>query len=135
MKTYKGWELLDKIPDGWRIDKTVGSPLHGYEFITNGKSVVNGQKRALLNLHLRKKHVPDEVNTPKKIYSPAVESKKFSYPDGYAKTINELARARFKESLLKDILADLMVCEIEGWSKSDYINDLKNLINSIRLDG
>ena len=50
MKRYKYWDLLDELPEGWKIDKTVGSPLTGYEFITNGKSVLNGQKRALLKV-------------------------------------------------------------------------------------
>jgi len=48
MNKYKDWELLQSLPDGWRIDKTAGSPLCGYEFCTNGKSLLNGQKRALL---------------------------------------------------------------------------------------
>lgn len=46
MKTYKGWPVLEKIPDGWSIDKTAGAP-GKYVFITNGKSVLNGQERAL----------------------------------------------------------------------------------------
>ena len=50
MKNYKGWDLLDELPEGWKIYKTAGSPLNGYEFITNGKSVLNGQKRALLKV-------------------------------------------------------------------------------------
>jgi len=37
MKRYKNWELLEEIPDGWKIDKTAGTPLNGYVFITNGK--------------------------------------------------------------------------------------------------
>ena len=50
MKKYKDWDLVDELPEGWKIDKTAGSPLNGYEFITNGKSVLNGQKRALLKV-------------------------------------------------------------------------------------
>jgi hypothetical protein len=41
---------MDTLPDGWVIDRTAGSPLSGYVFITNGKSVLNGQQRALLNI-------------------------------------------------------------------------------------
>ena len=48
MKKYKDWELLESLPEGWKIDKTAGSPLCGYEFCTNGKSVLNSQKRALV---------------------------------------------------------------------------------------
>ena len=28
-----------------------------------------------------------------------------------------------------DILADMMVCEIEGWDKMEYINMLRDLVN------
>lgn len=48
---YKQWDILTKLPEGWKIDKTVGSPVHGCIFITNGKSVLNGQKRALLKIN------------------------------------------------------------------------------------
>ena len=44
------WDILDAMPDGWREDITAGSPVHGCVFITNGKSVLNGQKRALLRI-------------------------------------------------------------------------------------
>jgi hypothetical protein len=54
---YKYWEILEKMPDGWKVDKTVGSPLFGHVFITNGKSVINGQKRALLKV--------EKTQTPK----------------------------------------------------------------------
>ena len=48
-----------------------------------------------------------------------------------AKTANELARKKFEEKLLQDIRADLIICEIEGWDKAEYIKELKGLINSI----
>jgi len=47
---YKGWEILDEIPEGWSIDKTAGSPAPMTVFITDGKSVLKGQKRALLRV-------------------------------------------------------------------------------------
>ena len=50
METYKGWKLADELPVGWKIDKSTGSPLHGYVFATNGRSVINGQKRVLLKV-------------------------------------------------------------------------------------
>ena len=50
-----------------------------------------------------------------------------------AKTVNDLARMKFKEQLLKEIMVDLMVCEIEGWDKKEYIKEIRNLINSIDL--
>lgn len=50
MKKYKDWDLLEHLPEGWKIDKTAGSPVYRYEFCTNGKSVLNGQKRALVKV-------------------------------------------------------------------------------------
>ena len=47
------------------------------------------------------------------------------------KAINKLARKRFEERMLNDILCDLMICEIEMWDKKEYLNELKELINSI----
>ena len=50
MEEYKGWPCYEEIPDGWHIDKTAGSPLHGYEFIING-SPLRGGKRALVRVY------------------------------------------------------------------------------------
>ena len=50
MNTYNGWELLETLPEGWKLDKTAGSPLFRYVFVTNGKSIFNGGKRALLRV-------------------------------------------------------------------------------------
>ncbi|MGL4384472.1 MAG: hypothetical protein ACRCS4_04130, partial [Flavobacterium sp.] len=48
-----------------------------------------------------------------------------------AKTVNTLARKKFQEHLLKEIMFDFMVCEIEGWDKKEYLNEIKKLINGI----
>ncbi len=48
-----------------------------------------------------------------------------------AKQFNVLARKKMQEKLLQDIKMDLMICEIEGWCKLEYIKELKDLINSI----
>ena len=47
---YRDWDILETLPEGWVIDKTAGSPAPRTVFITNGKSVLNGQKRALLKV-------------------------------------------------------------------------------------
>lgn len=48
---YRGWwPVLDEMPGGWVEDKTAGSPLGGCIFITNGKSPLHGQERALLRI-------------------------------------------------------------------------------------
>lgn len=47
-----------------------------------------------------------------------------------APSLNRLAREQMKLKLLADIRTDLVVCEIEGWDKAEYLNELKELINS-----
>lgn len=49
-----------------------------------------------------------------------------------AKALNRLAREETKQRLLQDILADMKVCEIEGWDKTEYIKELQELINSFK---
>jgi hypothetical protein len=47
--TYRGWwDIYEFPPEGWVIDENTGSPLCGHDFYTNGKSPLNGQKRALV---------------------------------------------------------------------------------------
>ena len=132
-KTYMSWAILDEMPDGWVVDKTAGSPVARTVFITNGKSPISGQqKRALLRVKptIRKEEEPVLDSKLDSCKSDEPE-KEYVFP---AKSVNELARARFKEQLLKDIMFDMMVCEIEGWNKLDYINELKSLINSINTN-
>ena len=57
---YRDWDILEYLPEGWVIDKTAGSPAPNTVFITNGKSVLNGQKRALLKVEAKR-----DINTPK----------------------------------------------------------------------
>jgi len=47
-----------------------------------------------------------------------------------AKALNDLARHKMIVRLLDDIRIDLMICEIEGWDKLEYIEILTELINS-----
>lgn len=131
-KTYKDWRLYDVMPSGWVVDKTAGSPLFGYVFITNGKSVLNGGQRALLSIRtLPKEPVSDYVASLPVVLPKGEKLEKQEINQGYRKTLNDLARARFQQNLLNDILIDLKICEIEGWSKTDYINSLKELLASI----
>ena len=132
---FRGWELLEKMPDGWKIDKTVGSPLHGYSFISDGKSIINGGKRALLRVVTPQRQFLLEEPRQEAAPSPEVtqqEKKAAQVIEAFpARTVNELARAKFKRQLLNDILVDLTICEIEGWCKREYIAEMKALINSI----
>lgn len=47
-----------------------------------------------------------------------------------APSLNRLAREQMKLKLLEDIRMDLIICEIEGWDKMEYINELNELVNS-----
>ena len=134
---YKEWELYNVLPLGWKIDLTCGSPLFGYDFCTDGKSILNGGKRALVK-SIRKgneeaKFIDKKEESSDKIKEEPIKEepkKQFVFP---SKTVNNLARKKFQEQLLKEIKFDLIVCEIEGWDKKEYIKELKKLINSIDI--
>lgn len=49
-----------------------------------------------------------------------------------AQALQHLAREKMKLRLLEDIRFDLAVCEIEGWDMLEYIEELRQLINSLR---
>lgn len=125
------WDILENLPIGWIIDNTAGSPIKNTVFITNGKSVFNGQKRALLRVKSEikqtKAHTETKPNKEKEVIKSADA---IEFP---AKKVNELARKRFLEQILKDIMFDLTVCEIEGWDKKEYIKEIRKLINSFDL--
>lgn len=125
MEKYKDWDILDEMPNGWKIDNTAGSPAPNTVFITNGKSLFNGQKRALLRV--QSKPMPFVVKNEVK----QQETNKPINSEFPAKAVNVLARKKFQEQLLKDIRMDLLICEIEGWDKREYILELKRLLNSI----
>ena len=131
-RTFRDWKVYEVLPRGWKIDSSCGSPLHGFDFCTDGKSVLNGGKRALVR-SIRKGTPHVEFVEPKKeikVVEKIEPKDNYTFP---AKTVNILARKKFQEHLLKEIIFDLMVCEIEGWDKKEYIKELKSLINSIDL--
>ena len=51
---------------------------------------------------------------------------------GTRQALNRLAREKMKYRLLADIRADLMVCELEGWDKLEYLDELLELIQQLR---
>ena len=129
---YKDWSLFDDMPDGWNLDKTCGSPLAGYEFINDGKSTLNGGKRALLRVRQPQQKLCLDGPTISKMETAPTEAPAVKIERPFpARTVNDLARERFKLRLLNDIRCDLMICEIEGWGKMEYINEMKRLINDI----
>lgn len=44
--------------------------------------------------------------------------------------MQRLARHQMRRKLLADILADMTVCQLEGWDQMEYIRDLQDLLNS-----
>lgn len=46
--------------------------------------------------------------------------------------LNKLAREEMKELVMRDILCDMAVCEIEGWNKLEYLDDLMATITRLR---
>ena len=51
------------------------------------------------------------------------------------KALNRLAREQIKLRLLADIRMDLMVCELEGWNKLEYLNELLALVQELKKGG
>ena len=49
-----------------------------------------------------------------------------------SRVLNRVCRESMKERLLRDILVDLTVCEIEGWDKMEYINEISALLESLK---
>lgn len=64
MKKYKDWDVFEVLPKGWKLDNSCGSPLHGYDFCTDGKSILNGGKRALVKSNKKgiNKHLNSQTN-------------------------------------------------------------------------
>lgn len=48
-----------------------------------------------------------------------------------ARTLNDLARHQAIVRILNDIRIDMEICEIEGWDKTEYLNLIRQLLNSI----
>ena len=48
-----------------------------------------------------------------------------------ARALNDLARHEAIVRVLNDIRMDMEICEIEGWVKTEYIKQLKKLLDSI----
>lgn len=128
---FRDWDVYEVLPKGWKIDNSCGSPLHGYDFCTNCKSIINGGKRALVKTVRKGLPRIEYVKTEPEQKQKTIEVKEnFIFP---SKTVNTLARKKFEELLLREIRFDLMVCEIEGWDKKEYIKELRKLLNNINL--
>lgn len=49
-------------------------------------------------------------------------------------TFNQMCREEEKCKLLSWIQADIVVCELEGWNKTEYIEELQELLNSFKVN-
>ena len=52
-----------------------------------------------------------------------------------AKALNDLARHQLRVKLEADILMDMQICELEGWDRMEFINQLRDLLNSFGTTG
>lgn len=133
MSKYMNWELYDKPPEGFFIDKHTGSPLTGYDFYTNGKSILNGGVRILV----KAPDIPVNNKIPDSLFMDDLKPEKKGpkqdpmTSQDIRKKVNVLARNRFKEKLLYELEFDLMVCKLEGWSMEGHVCELKQLIDDI----
>ena len=50
------------------------------------------------------------------------------------RSLQRLAREEIKMKLLVDLRIDMEVCMLEGWDKTEFLNELKELINSFKGD-
>lgn len=127
------WPKLDTLPEGWKLDKTCGSPCHGYEFATNGKSVLNGQQRALVRVNIEPSRTAQAAHEPPKPAAPrpARTDKPEAQDPEVPAALNKLARAKMMERLLRDVRVDIQVCELEGWDVTEYLNDIRQLLNQL----
>ncbi len=48
-----------------------------------------------------------------------------------ARALNDLARHKAIVRILNDIRMDMEICEIEGYDKTEYLNLIRELLNSI----
>ena len=119
MNKYMGWVLYDEPPEGFSIDRHTGSPLSGYDFYTNGRSILNGGIRILV----KASGVPvDSMTEPKE--GPMISRE-------VRQRVNAFARESFKVKLLQEIEFDLLVCRLEGWNMESYVCEIKGLIDDI----
>lgn len=45
--------------------------------------------------------------------------------------MQRVAREEMKHRIYSDILVDMMVCDIEGWDKMEYIIELQDMLNTL----
>lgn len=125
---YKDWELFDEMPDGFRFNRYCGSPLFGYAF-ANDVSLLKGGRLILVRAEEKKiDFTPANPRVEK--MQPEKETPR-EMDENAPRVMNLLERKRFEQQMLRDILIDLQICEIEGWCKTEYIRELRHLIGGL----
>lgn len=46
--------------------------------------------------------------------------------------LNRAAREQLKQRLLADVLMDMRICELEGWDRVEFIDELIKLLTALR---
>lgn len=92
---------LDKIPAGWVFAKeNPNCAPKGYVLATNGESLFSG------------KYEHAWIKDPRGIL------------------LQKAAREQMKLKLLADIRQDICVCELEGTDYKEYLNEIKEIVDS-----
>lgn len=45
--------------------------------------------------------------------------------------LNRAAREQLKQRLLADVLMDMRICDLEGWDKLEFINELIEMLAAL----
>ena len=125
-------EKFDEMPRGWCLDASWGSPLNGYTPIHNRISLLNGGKKGLLKIK-KPKNTPETRSLPQVSFTNNSCKQESNTENTFmlAKKMNDLARLQLKETLIRDITIDLMICKVEKWDFKEYIKDLKRTIDDV----
>lgn len=134
------WDVYDQLPEGWHIVSDCAPHMSGLVFIRPKDYLKAGAKSGRISL-LREQPAspvqPKPVQQPEPVQPETLPVQQPPQPPTAstapypAKSVNDLARLKFKQKMLLEIQFDLMVCEVEGWDKRAYINELRRLLNSI----
>ena len=122
-------ERVVRIPKGYFVDTNIETDL----LILRKSSALDGIIFEDITLKKQRKVSYDEIK--ENGYTLSVNT--YVQEEIIKEVINpiELQEQCRKSMLLKlkrDILADMEVCELEGWDKYTYIDKIKDLINDIR---
>ena len=47
------------------------------------------------------------------------------------RAMQRVSREEMKLRIYADILVDMMICDIEGWDKIEYVRELQDMLNNL----